>query len=168
MSAKLLVDREILLPLGIYLGVTGNEERAIAVYESLRPYLTENATIDINISEIYSKLGEKAKALEYAAAAYAKFPESPLVRTIYGMRCAENNDFSQAILLIPDSVPAGPYRKLLLHCLEKNLEENFQEKRWEMCQNLIARIQAWEPDNAVAKAFLEKIREAKEKSALQK
>jgi tetratricopeptide (TPR) repeat protein len=157
LSAEQPEDRELMLPLAFCLALSHEYSRAIALYEALAPYLTQNATVDINLSEIYAALGDMPRALQYAAQAYRRFPQSPLAQGIYGVRCAESGDFQKAADLIPDSADIPPFRNVLLTSLEKNLESNLSAKRYSICRAIATRILRLQPDHVRAQECLDLI-----------
>ncbi len=155
-------DRELLLPLAIYLGIIREHTRAIALYEALSPYVTQNSLIDINLSEIYSDLGNKELALQYGEKAFRRFPNSELARTIYGIRNAESGNYEQAARLISDTVPSEEFKKILIFCLEQNIEKQFENKHYATCRNSIQRLQHLQSDNATVQEYLDKLNQLNE------
>ncbi len=164
LSAEVLEEREILLPLGLYLGISRQRERAIAVYETLKPYMMSSPIIDLNLSEIYKSLDDKEKALANAADAYAKAPNNPLVRSVYGMRCAENDDFEKAVTLIPINVQEPEYQKVLVTSLEKCIEISYKDQRLASCRSYIRSLQELQPENACVADYLKRLEEGDEKN----
>ncbi|MBP5300983.1 MAG: tetratricopeptide repeat protein [Victivallales bacterium] len=157
LSAELQEDRELMLPLAIYLALVREHSRAIALYEALAPYLTQDPTIDLNLSEIYADLGDMQRALQYAEQANRRFPQSALAQAVYGVRCAENGDFQKAADLIPDSANDPKFREILLTSLEKNLESNLAAQRYSLCRSIANRILNLQPGHARAQECLDLI-----------
>ncbi|MBR4675598.1 MAG: hypothetical protein IKP00_14150 [Victivallales bacterium] len=157
LSAEKSEDREILLPLGIYLALVREFERAKAIYNALLPFGGKDALIELNLSEIYSAEGDAKQALKYAADAYKKLPESLLVQTVYGLRYAEMEDYEQAATYIPDDTMDENAKAVLLTCLEKNIEIAFTQGRNATCRTIIKRLQSLQPDNPCAREYLEKL-----------
>ena len=157
LKAESIADREILLPLAIYLGLVGANERAVATLEALKPYTKSSPTVELNLSEVYATLGNKQLAISNAESAYSRFSNSTVVKAVYGLRCAENNDFQKAIDLISDSATAPRFRATLIHSLEKNIEATFADRRYITCQNNIKRLLALQPDNSCAKEHQQKL-----------
>ena len=157
LDARRPEDREILLPLAMYLGVSRQYVRASAAYEQLLPYFEDNVAFWLNLSELYAAQGNAKKALDYASEVYRRFPEMPPVRVIYGVRCAENGDFDRAVKLLPDDVKDAKVREILVACLEKSLQDNFAHRRYPECQRLLQRLQALAPDNACAAEVAERL-----------
>ena len=157
MSADKSEDREILLPLGIYLALVREFGRAKDIYIALLPFSGTNVIIELNLSEIYSEEGDATLGLKYAADAYKKNPESLLVQTVYGMRYAEMKDYEHAAAFIPDNTMDENAKAVLLTCLEKNIESSFTKGRNATCRTIIRRLQTLQPDNMIAKEYLEKL-----------
>ncbi len=157
LSAEKNEDREILLPLGIYLALAREFERAKTIYSALLPFGGKDALIELNLSEIYSEEEDAKQALKYAEEAYKKSPDSLLVQTVYGMRYAEMQDYEQAATFIPDDTPDENAKAVLLTSLEKNIEAAFAQGRNATCRTIIKRLQALQPDNLCAREILEKL-----------
>ncbi len=155
-------DREILLPIAIYLGLIGENERAAKALETLKPYTKSGPTVELNLSEIYANLGNKALAMANAESAYSRFSNSTIVKAVYGLRCAENKDFQKAIDLISDSATEPRFRATLIESLEKNIEACFADTRYVTCRNNINRLLTLQPDNKFAKEYLQKLNAMKE------
>ena len=157
LSAEKAEDREILLPLGICLAIVREFERAKVIYQALLPFGGTNTIIELNLSEIYSAEGDAKQALKYAADAYKKKQDSLLVQTVYGLRYAEMKDYEKAAIFIPDVTKDENAKAVLLTCLEKNIENAFVQGRLATCRTIIRRLQTLQPDNMIAKEYLEKL-----------
>ena len=157
LKAESVADREILLPLAIYLGLVGEHKRAITAFEALKPYTKSSPTVELNLSEIYAMTGNKELAMANAESAYSRFSDSTVVRAVYGIRCAENNDFQKAIDLISDSSSEPRFRATLIASLEKNIETCFADKRYVTCQNNIKRLLTLQPENKCANEHQQKL-----------
>ena len=168
LSAELLEDRELMLPLAFFLAISREHQRAIALYEALAPYLNQDPTIDLNLSEIYADLGDSPRALQYAAQACRRFPQSQLAQAVYGMRCAENGDFQKATELIPDTADAPQFRETLLASLEKNLESNLAAQNFNLCRLIANRLLRLRPDHARARECLDQIAQLQSEDATPK
>ena len=157
LNVEVICDREILLPLAIYLGMVGANERAVTALEALKPYTQSSPTVELNLSENYAMLGKKELAMSTIEAAYSRFTTSNVVRAVYGLRCAENKDYQKAVTLIPDSATEPRFRATLVESLEKTIEACFGENRHVTCRNYITRLLAIQPDNECAKEYLQKL-----------
>ncbi len=157
MKAESIPDREILLPIAIYLGLVGENKRAVTALEALKPYTLSSPTVELNLSENYAILGDKKLAMSNAESAYSRFPESTVVRAVYGLRCAENNDFHKAVDLISDSAVEPRFRATLVNSLELKIKACFAERRYATAKTSIDRLLSLQPDNQCAKEHLEKL-----------
>ncbi len=156
-SAEKPEDREILLPLAIYLALIREFERAKSVYTALLPYSGTNVIIELNLSEIFAAQGDTKQALKYAEDAYKKNKDSLLVQTVYGLRYADMQDYEKAATYIPDNTLDVNAKAVLITCLEKNIENAFKLGREATCRTIIKRLQALQADNPCAREYLEKL-----------
>ncbi len=159
LDAEKIADREILLPLAIYLGLVGEPKRAVAALEALKPYTQSSATVELNLSENYAMMGNKELAMSTIESVYSRFTDSVIVKAVYGLRCAENNDFQKAVTLISDSATEPRFRATLVLSLEKSIENCFNDKRYVTCRAYATRLSALQPENKCAKEFLQKLDE---------
>lgn len=163
-TAKADEDRPILLSLAIYLAIIHEVDRSIAVYEQLKPYATSDATIELNLSELYSSKGEKAPAIENAKSALTRFPNSPLVRSIYGLRCAESADFKEAIAYIPDDVQDARLHDALVFSIEKLIAANFESGHLTIVREQLEHLRKVRPESPVIEEYTKKIAEREAES----
>ncbi|MBQ7649845.1 MAG: hypothetical protein IJS15_02740 [Victivallales bacterium] len=157
LNAESIADREILLPLAIYLGLVGEHARAVTALEALKPYTRSSPTVELNLSEVYAMQGNRELAMSNAESAYSRFQNSTVTKAVYGLRCAENNDFQKAADLISDSATEPRFRTTLIHSLEKNIETTFGDGHYITCKNNIKRLLELQPDNNCAKEHQQKL-----------
>ena len=157
LTAEKAEDREIMLPLAIYLALIREFERAKTLYMALLPYSGTNVIIELNLSEIYAAQGDTKQALKYAEDAYKKNKESLLVQTVYGLRYADIQDYEKAAAFIPDDTKDVNAKAVLITSLEKNIENSFKLGREATCRTIIRRLQVLQPDNPCAREYLEKL-----------
>lgn len=164
-TAKQEEDRPIMLSLAVYLAIIHEVDRSIAVYEQLKPFATADATVELNLSELYASKKEKTQAMENAKSALRRFPDSRLVRTIYGLRCAENANFTEAVSYIPDTVKDERLNNALVYCLEQLIEDNFERGHIFVVRGHIERLRKLRPDSPVIEEYTKKIAEKESESA---
>ena len=168
LDVEKVADREILLPLALYLGLVGEHKRAVAALEALKPYTQSDPTIELNLSENYAMMGDKERAMSTIESAYYRFSDSTIVKAVYGLRCAEANDFQKAVTLISDSATAPRFRETLVISLEKSIESSFNDKRYVTCRTYANRLSALLPDNQCAKDYLQKLDAMKQEEEAEK
>ena len=164
LKVESIPDREILLPIAIYLGMVGENQRAVAALEALKPYTMSSPTVELNLSENYAMLGNKPLAMANAESAYSRFKDSTVVSAVYGLRCAENNDFQKAVDLISDSATEPRFRMTLIKSLEKKIEASFADERYVTASSSIKRLLTLQPDNKCALEHLNKLNAMQEEA----
>lgn len=150
-------DRPVLLSLAIYLAIIHEVDRSIAVYELLKPYLTSEATVELNLSELYAAKGNKEQAMDNAKSALKRFPDSQLVRAIYGLRCAENADFREAVTYLPDTVQDTRFNNALAFCLVKLIDANLESGHIAIVREQLDRLRKVQPGNPAIEEYTKKI-----------
>ncbi len=150
-------DRELLFPLAVYLALAHVTDRAVKIYTDLLPYMGNNPTIELNLSEIYADAGQFELALKYAADALKKTPSSNIVKIVYALRCADKEDYAQALTYLPDSVSDENLKAILINCLEKSIVDAFEKQRFATCRTYLQRLQRLQPQNPVVQEYLEKL-----------
>ena len=157
LSCKRQEDRELLFPLAVYLALAHVTDRAIKIYTDLIPYMGNNPTVELNLSEIYADAGQFELAFKYAAAALRKAPASNVVKIVYAIRCADKKDYTQALAYLPYSVTDEKLKALLVKCLEKSIADAFAKQLFTTCRTYLQRLQRLQPQNPIVQEYLEKL-----------
>ena len=150
-------DRELLFPLAVYLALAHLTDRAIKIYTDLIPYMGNNPTIELNLSEIHADAGEPDTALKYAADALRKAPSSNIVKIVYALRCADKEDYAQALTYLPESTDDENLKALLVTCLEKSIADAYAKQRFATCTTYLQQLQRLQPQNPIVQEYLEKL-----------
>ncbi|MBR0459491.1 MAG: hypothetical protein IJJ26_09665 [Victivallales bacterium] len=150
-------DRELLFPLAVYLALAHVTDRAVKIYTDLIPYMGNNPTVELNLSEIYADAGQFELALKYAADALQKAPSSNIVKIVYALRCADKEDYAQALTYLPDNVSDENLKTILINCLEKSIADAFEKQRFATCRTYLQRLQRLQPQNPIVQEYLEKL-----------
>jgi len=157
LSCERQEDRELLFPLAVYLALAHVTDRAIKIYTALIPYMGNNPTVELNLSEIYSDAGQLDLALKYASDALQKAPSSNIVKIVYALRCADKKDYEQALTYLPYSVTDENLKAILVNCLEKSIADTYAKELFASCRTYIQRLQRLQPKNPIVQEYLEKL-----------
>lgn len=157
LSCERQEDRELLFPLAVYLALAHVTDRAVKIYTALIPYMGNNPTVELNLSEIYADAGQLELALKYAADALRKAPSSNLVKIVYAIRCADRKDYEQALTYLPYSVADENLKAILVNCLEKTIADAFAKQLFASCRTYLQRLQRLQPQNPIVQEYLEKL-----------
>jgi|GEM_PF-4835267 len=157
LSCERQEDRELLFPLAVYLALAHVTDRAIKIYTDLIPYMGNNPTVELNLSEIYADAGQPELALKYAADALRKAPSSNIVKVVYALRCADKKDYAQALTYLPLNVADEDLKAILVDCLEKSIADAFSKQLFATCRTYVQRLQRLQPQNPVVQEYLEKL-----------
>lgn len=157
LSCERKEDRELLFPLAAYLALAHVTDRAVKIYTGLIPYMGNDPTVELNLSEIYADAGQLELALKYAADALRKAPSSDIVKIVYAIRCADNKDYAQALTYLPYSVDDENLKAILVNCLEKSIADAFAKQRLSTCRAYLQHLQRLQPQNPVIQEYLEKL-----------
>ena len=157
LSCERKEDRELLFPLAVYLALAHVTDRAIKIYTNLIPYMGNNPTVELNLSEIYADAGQLELALKYAADALKKAPSSNIVKIVYAIRCAANGHYAQALNDLPDSVADENLKVSFVNFLEKSIADTFEKQHFATCRAYLQRLQRLQPQNPIIQEYLEKL-----------
>ena len=157
LSCERQEDRELLFPLAVYLALAHVTDHAIKIYTGLIPYMGNNPTVELNLSEIYADAGQLELALKYASDALQKAPSSNIAKIVYAIRCADKKDYAQALTYLPYSVADENLKTILVNCLEKAIADAFAKQLFSSCRTYLQRLQRLQPQNPIVQEYLEKL-----------
>jgi len=162
MDAKMVEDRELLFVLALNLAKLDLHERAIAIYENLKPYVDDPTLIELNLSELYADIKKLDDALENAHRAWQRNTSSKVIKDCYGLRLADSQKWGDAIRMLDINAKDPRVKTAIIRSYENLVKNTFEQHRYYECKNYINAFLLLSLESPIIHSYSDKLKIAEE------
>jgi len=162
MDVKVAEDRALLFILAVDLAKLDLHERAIAIYERLKPYADDPTLIELNLSELYADIKKQDKALENAHSAWQRNNFSKVIKNCYGLRLADSKKWDEAIRMLDVKAKDPRVKPALIQSYENLVKSTFEQHRDYECKNYIKAFRVLALESPIIHSYSVKLEKAEE------
>ena len=143
------------------LAEAGRTASAIRHFLSIRNTYPDRSRLEIRLSELYTKAGDTAAALECARTAWQEDRNSLSTRYIYGRGLAESGRYADAVSVLKFPQYKASFPKEMLdvwaNAIREQIKADFAAERYNPAMESVKHLLIYFPDDAVGRDYLERI-----------